>query len=109
MNGVDKIFVEAKRPFVDITKEIEPARQARRYGYNAKHCISILTNFENLMIYDTTYEPKETDDARVALYKSYNYLEYVEKIDEIAKILLRDNVYNGNFDTLVKLLLVLVL
>ena len=101
LNGVDKIFVEAKKPLVDITKDPEPARQTRRYGYNAKHSISILTNFENLMIYDVTYEPKETDDARVALYKSYNYLEYVKKFDEIAGILLRDNVYNGNFDALV--------
>ena len=101
LNGVDKIFVEAKKPLVDITRDPEPARQTRRYGYNAKHSTSILTNFENLMIYDVTYEPKETDDARVALYKSYNYLEYVEKFEEIAKILLRDNVYNGNFDALV--------
>ncbi|MBE5970712.1 MAG: restriction endonuclease subunit M [Lachnospiraceae bacterium] len=101
LNGVDKIFIEAKKPLVDITRDPEPARQTRRYGYNAKHSISILTNFENLIIYDVTYEPKETDDARVALYKCYNYLEYVKKFDEIARILLRDNVYNGNFDDLV--------
>lgn len=101
LNGVDKIFVEAKKPLVDITKDAEPARQTRRYGYNAKHSVSILTNFENLMFFDVTYEPKETDDARVALYKSYHYLEYVAKFDEIAEIMLRDNVYNGNFDALV--------
>lgn len=101
LNGVDKIFVEAKKPLVDITKDPEPAKQARRYGYNARHSVSVLTNFENLMIYDVTYEPKESDDARVALYKCYNYLEYVSKSEEIARILLRDNIYNGNFDDLV--------
>lgn len=101
LNGVDKIYVEAKKPLVDITKDPEPAKQARRYGYNARLSVSVLTNFENLMIYDVTYEPKESDDARVALYKSYNYLEYVSKYEEIAKILHRDNVYNGDFDALI--------
>ena len=103
LNGVDKIFVEAKKPLIDITRDPEPAHQIRRYGYNAKHSISVLTNFENLMIYDVTYETKDTDDAMVALYKSYNYLEYVDKIKEIAKILCRDNIYNGNFDALVNI------
>lgn len=102
LNGVDKIFVEAKRPSVDITRDPEPARQVRRYGFNAKHSVSVLTNFENLIIYDVTYEPKESDDARVALYKQYNYKDYVSKYAEIAKILLRDNVYDGRFDKLVK-------
>ena len=101
LNGVDKIFVEAKKPIVDITRDPEPAKQARRYGYNARHSISVLTNFEDLMIYDVTYEPKESDDARVALYKHYNYKDYVSKYAEIAKILLRDNVYDGHFDALV--------
>lgn len=101
LNGVDKIFVEAKKPMVDITRDPEPAKQARRYGYNAKHSVAVLTNFEDLMIYDVTYEPKESDDARVALYKHYNYTDYVSKYAEIAKILLRDNVYDGHFDSLV--------
>ena len=79
LNGVDKIFVEAKKPMVDITRDPEPAKQARRYGYNAKHSVAVLTNFEDLMIYDVTYEPKESDDARVALYKPSNYTDYVSK------------------------------
>lgn len=101
LNGVDKIFVEAKKPLVDIIHDPKPAKQTRRYGYNAKHSVSILTNFEDLMIYDVTYEPKESDDARVALYKHYNYKEYVSKYAEIAEILLRDNVYDGHFDDMI--------
>lgn len=52
LNGVSKIFVEAKKPAVNIKEESEPAIQARRYGWNAKHKLSILTNFEDMMIYD---------------------------------------------------------
>ena len=34
LNGVSKIFVEAKKPAVNIKEEQEPAIQARRYGWN---------------------------------------------------------------------------
>lgn len=33
LNGVSKIFVEAKKPAVNIKEESEPAIQARRYGW----------------------------------------------------------------------------
>lgn len=101
LNGVDKIFIEAKKPIIDITREAGPAKQTRRYGYNAKHSIAVLTNFEDLMIYDVTCEPKDSDDVRVALYKHYSYRDYVSKYAEIAKLLHRENVYNGNFDALI--------
>ena len=39
---------------MNIKEESEPAIQARRYGWNAKHKLSILTNFEDMMIYDVT-------------------------------------------------------
>ena len=54
LRGVTKLFVEAKKPSVDIDTESAPAMQARKYGWNAKHKISILTNFEYFIIYDTT-------------------------------------------------------
>ena len=44
LNGVSKIFVEAKKPAVNIKEEQEPAIQARRYGWNAKHKLSILVS-----------------------------------------------------------------
>ena len=55
INGVSKFYIEAKKVSVDIFNEIDPALQARRYGWNSNHKISILTNFEYLIIY-TTYE-----------------------------------------------------
>ncbi|MDE6845496.1 MAG: hypothetical protein K2J99_06980, partial [Lachnospiraceae bacterium] len=102
LNGVSKIFVEAKKPSVDILVEAEPAMQARKYGWNAKHPISVLTNFENLLIYDTTNQPKEGDDSRTSLYRKYYFEEYVNKFAEIQELIGRDNVYNGKFDEFTK-------
>ena len=98
LNGVSKIFVEAKKPAVNIKKETGPAIQSRSYGWNAKHKISVLSNFEYLMVFDTTNQPKEGDTATVSLYKCYHYLEYLEKYDEIYSLLSRDSVYSGKFD-----------
>ena len=49
LRGVSKFFVEAKKPHVDISKDPAPAVQARKYGWNAKHKIAVLTNFEYFM------------------------------------------------------------
>ena len=102
LNGVSKIFVEAKKPSVNILIETEPAMQARRYGWNAKHAVSVLTNFEYLLIYDTTNQPQESDDARTSLYRKYYFEEYVEKVQEIGELISRESVYSGCFDQLVE-------
>lgn len=98
LRGISKFFIEAKKPAVDISKEKEPAFQARRYGWNAGHKIVVLTNFEYLMIYECTYAPKIDDDVNVALFRKYHYTEYLEKFREIADIISRECVYNGQFD-----------
>lgn len=102
LNGVSKFFVEAKKPSVDITVEPEPAMQARKYGWNANHPLTVLTNFENLLIYDTSNQPKEGEDAKTSLYRKYNYEEYVEKYEEIAELISRERVYSGQYDEFVK-------
>ena len=100
LKGVTKLFVEVKKPSVKIECENEPSFQARRYGWNANHKIVILTNFEYLSIYDTTRIPLSTDNVNTALYKQYNFKEYVQKFDEIANIISKETVYLGRFDTI---------
>ena len=99
LNGVSKIFVEAKKPAVNIKEESNPAIQVRRYGWNAKHKLSILTNFEYLMIYDVTNKPQEGEAATVSLYRKYNYLEYLDKYEEIYELISRESVYSGKYDS----------
>lgn len=53
LRGVTKLFVEAKKPAVDISTASDPAIQTRKYGWNAGHKVAVLTNFEYLVIYDT--------------------------------------------------------
>lgn len=102
LRGISKFFIEAKKPAVDISREREPAFQARRYGWNAGHKIVVLTNFEYLMIYECTYAPKINDDVNVALFRKYHYTEYLEKFKEISDIISRECVYNGFFDEFLK-------
>lgn len=98
LNGVTKIFVEAKKPAVDITAEAEPSIQTRKYGWNARHKLAVLTNFEYLLIYDTTVKPEEGDRPDASLYKKYYYKEYEERFDEIYSLISREAVYTGAFD-----------
>lgn len=99
LRGVTKLFVEAKKPEVDIFRLPEPALQARKYGWNAKHKTAILTNFEYLIIYDATVAPKEGDGCVVARYRFYHYSEYCEKFSEISAMISRAAVYSGDYDT----------
>lgn len=98
LRGVSKFFVEAKKPHVDISKDPSSAVQARKYGWNAKHKIAVLTNFEYFIIYDTTTVPDDSDKCSVSRYRIYKYAEYVEKLDEITQLVSRNSVYSGEFD-----------
>ncbi|SEI13427.1 Type I restriction-modification system, DNA methylase subunit [Halobacillus karajensis] len=98
LGGVKKFFIEAKKPSVDIKKDKKPALQARRYGYSAKHYITVLTNFRYIMIYDTTIVPKEEDDPRVALLAEFHYEEFDDRWEEISSIISRSTVFSGEFD-----------
>jgi len=93
-----KFFVEAKRPSVSITTSEASAFQVRRYGWNARLPISVLGNFDKLVIYDCRVRPQAGDDVRVARLKVYDYTEYIPKFDEIYAQLSREAVYSERFD-----------
>ena len=93
-----KFFLEAKKPHVNIHEVDAPARQARRYGFTANLKISVLSNFEYLMIYDTSVKVEENDNNQKALIKKYHYTEYEESFEEIRRLLGRESVYSGQFD-----------
>lgn len=101
LNGVSKLFVEAKKPSVDIVVETKPAIQARKYGWNANHAMVILTNFEDMLIYDTTIKPAPGDNARIALYRKYYFEEYAKKFDEINALISKESIYSGAYDNFV--------
>lgn len=96
--GTETLFyLETKKPYVDITTDNAPAFQLRRYGWSGNLKISVLTNYNDLYIYDCTVRPVEDDDIGVALIAHYTYEEYVDKFEEIYGLLSKEAVLSGDF------------
>lgn len=98
IGGTRKFFLEAKKPSVNIKTDVASAFQLRRYAWSAKLPLSILTDFEELAVYDCRVRPQQGDKASVARVSYYTYEDYVEKWDEIASIFSRQAVLKGSFD-----------
>lgn len=98
VGGVRKFFVEAKKPAVKIREDAEAAYQLRRYAWSAKLPLSILTNFEELAVYDCRFKPAPGDKASAARVLLCSCTEYVARWDEIAAIFARDSLLRGSFD-----------
>lgn len=95
-----KFFIEVKRPSVAIATARQPAFQLRRYGWNARLGVSLLTNFDKLVVYDCHFRPKADDEANIARIRIYDYTEYITLFDEIYARFSREAVYSGHFDQL---------
>ncbi|HTA26445.1 MAG TPA: N-6 DNA methylase, partial [Bacteroidia bacterium] len=95
-------FVEAKKPSVKLKVNKEPAFQIRRYGLSAQTPVSILTNFEEFVVYDCTKKPDFNDSASVARIKYIPFEDYVKEFDFIYDTFSRDAVVKGRFDKFVK-------
>ena len=93
-----KFFVEAKKPAVDIRYDIHPAYQLRRYAWNAHLPLSILTDFEELAVYDCRTRPDPGDSAATGRVMLFSFEEYLTRWDELAQTFSKDAVWNGSFD-----------
>ncbi len=98
LSGNKIFFVEAKKPSVNIYEDSEPAYQLRRYAWSAKMPLAILTDFEELAIYDTRYKPKKSDSAKINRICYIKFNQYAEKWDKIKGIFSHKAVENGYFD-----------
>src|SRR3990167_3544601 len=98
IGGTRKFFLEAKKPSVNLIDDISPAFQLRRYAWSARLPLSILTDFEELAVYDCRVKPVKTDKASTARTIYINYTEYSDRWDEIASIFSREAVLKGFFD-----------
>lgn len=103
INGTRKMFVEVKKPSVNILNSSKAAFQTRRYGWSANLGISILTNFEHLIIYDCRYKPDSSDNEHVARYKVFSYEDYEQISDEISSLITYDAANSGTIDELFNL------
>lgn len=81
--GVRSFFVEAKKPSVEIGQAPSPAYQLRRYAWSAKLPVSLLTDFDELAVYDCRIRPAKTDKASTARVLYYQYRDYLDRWDEL--------------------------
>lgn len=98
IGGTKKFFVEAKKPSVDIKDAFEPAFQLKRYGHSAGLCLSILTDFEELSVYDTRKKPNKNDKPTKDRILYYKYTDYIEKFDEIYNLFSKTAIKQGSFE-----------
>jgi len=102
VGGKRLFFVEAKKPNVSVKDDIHPAYQIRRYGWSAKHPISIITDFEEFSIYDCTKKPNPTDKPSVARIKYLTYQNYIKEFDFIWETFSKEQVLKGSFDKFIQ-------
>jgi type I restriction-modification system DNA methylase subunit len=102
VGGARKFFLEAKKPSVNIKEDIHPAYQLRRYGWSAKLSVSILTDFEELSVYDCRVKPNKTDMASHSRILYLTYKDYIDRWEEIAGIFSREAILKGSFDKYVE-------
>lgn len=98
VDGETKFYLEAKKPSRDIIKDKTHAYQVRIYGWNAKIPLSILSDFEELAIYDTRIKPEMNQSATIGRVAYYHYTDYIDKWDEIYNIFSKEAVISGKFD-----------
>lgn len=96
--GERKFFLEAKKPCIHIDEDNDPAKQVRRYGFTAGLKISVLSNFEDLFIYDTSNLVKDSDNLTMSRIKSYHYTDYEDAAEELLNYLGKESVYSGHFE-----------
>lgn len=97
IGGIRKFQLEAKKPAINLGTDSSAALQIRRYAWSASLNLCVLTNFENLAIYDAAARPSKSDSARKARAKFYSYSEYEDNWDEICDLLSPDGIQKGNF------------
>jgi predicted type IV restriction endonuclease len=98
IGGVRKFFLEAKKPSINIGGDPHPAYQLRRYAWSAKLPLSILTDFEEFVVYDCQMRPKQTDGTSTARIMFLTCKDYIDKWNEIADIFSKEAVLKGSFD-----------
>ena len=98
IGGVRKFFVEAKKPAINLKDDPAPAFQLRRYAWSAKLPLSVLTDFQELAIYDCRVKPTVSDKPSVARTLYVPCESYAERWDEIASVFSKEAILQGSFD-----------
>jgi hypothetical protein len=82
--GRDTVFfAEAKKPSVSIKTDPDPAYQLRRYAWSAKLPLSLLTDFEEMAVYDCRKRPSAKDKVSAGRISYLSFEEYPDRWREL--------------------------
>ncbi len=98
IGGTRKFFLEAKKPAVPLKDSPESTYQLRRYAWSARLPLSILTDFEELAVYDCRIRPQRNDKPATGRTLFFRYDEYPNRWGELAAVFSRAAVLKGSFD-----------
>jgi type I restriction-modification system DNA methylase subunit len=98
VGSLPKFYAEAKKCDAKIGTDPAPAFQLRRYGWSAKLALSILTDFEELSVYDCTMRPRPSEKASHARIQYFQFEEYPDRWRELWDVFSREAVWSGAFD-----------
>ncbi len=102
INGKIQFYVEAKKPFIYLKDDPKPALQLRKYAWNTKLNISIVTDFEEFSIYDCTKKIYNTDKAVKCRIKYLKFNEYLKEFDFLYDTFSYQAVKNGSLEQYAK-------
>ncbi len=97
IDGRPKFFLEAKKPFANIKHGVRPAFQLRRFAWSAQLAFSIITDFEEMSIYDGRIRPGKSDRASRARLMYLTYDEFPKMWDELKSLLGRNSITESLF------------
>jgi hypothetical protein len=98
IDGQRKFFVDARKPTAGIGADPGPAVQLRRYAWSARLLISIVTNFEELAIYDGRLEPKPRDGVAVARLMFFGFEELAAEWERLESLISYQAVRGGSLE-----------
>jgi type I site-specific restriction endonuclease len=97
VNGkVKLVFVDAKSLAINIENDKNAAFQIRSYGWSIGAPFSVVTNFEQLAIYDCSVMPNIDDEANYARPYLFCYNQYEENSEILEALLERGNIISGH-------------
>lgn len=95
MNGrVRLFFLDAKKRSVNIQVDNEVAFQIRSYGWSIGANYSIVTNMDELAIYECTAMPRHTDNAEFARVIYLKVQDYIDNFEALNSFLGREEAIN---------------
>ena len=99
VNGSVKLcFIDAKNLSVNISSDTDAAFQIRSYGWSIGADFSIVTNFEEIAIYDCKVLPVQNQPAEFARIHYFKLSDFEENFETINAFLCRESIINYRYE-----------